>query len=196
VNKLSIFLETIKNGLLWAITLGIFVDLILFYVLNTTPYVASEISRLGIQPIWLLIGWPILVYTTAAFVTAAQYYKLLDRSNGNSKVLGLTGLNKEWLEATSYLCAVDIMVNKKRKSFGIVSETTDKENKTFRQRFEELIVEIKKRDKDVGKTIEIAAKNMWDIRAPIVHYGRIPKKRELEIIKNSAETIIKSFIEV
>lgn len=191
VNKTLVLLEAIKNGMIWVMIPGVLGDILLFYSINSNQYIISQISSLGIQQLWLFIIWPAIVFLTAAFYAGSIEYGKLETEEEPSRELNILGLDRNWRTATNYLCAVDVMVNKKRKAFNLLGKDIEKETVSFKERFEDLIKEINTRNKDLGKTIEEFAKELWKIRTPIVHYGRVPNKKELELIKSTCEKIIK-----
>lgn len=196
INKFSAILESVKNGVIWVFIVGTVGDLILFYIINSNSYVTPQIINLGIQPIWLFIIWPTIVFLAASLYTASIEYGKIAAEEDQSTELNVLGLNRDWRIAIHYLCALDVMVNKKRKALGLIDETTDKEGESFKVRFEELIKEIKSKNKDLGKIIEEFAKKLWEIRTSIIHYGRIPNRKELDLIKSTSEKIINSLLEI
>ncbi len=196
MDRIIIFLAAIKNGFIWLATAGTVGDISLFVTLNLSLAVGSQLTSLGIPLLWIFIIWPAVIFSTAVIVAAEQEYRVQSKKESISNELDVLGLNQYWRDATNYLCALDIMINRKRKAFGLIAEATEKESETFKERFEALILEIKKGNKDLGKTLKDFAKKLWEIRTPIVHYGRVPNKKELDIIKTTTENIIKALSEV
>ena len=196
MNRFSILVEFFKNGMAWGVIVGTVGDLILFFAINTNSYITPQITSLGIQPVWLYVIWPVAWFLLAGLWAVSIEYRQHVRDEDPSSELNMLGLNRDWRTAVNYLCAIDVMVNKKRKTFGLVEESTEQESDSFQKRFEELIEEIKKRNKELGKTIEEFAKVLWKIRTPIVHYGRVPGRKELEVIKSTAKKITEALSEI
>jgi len=191
MSKVLVFLEGLKNGMIWVVIFGTLGDLLLFYSINSNPDVSSQITSLGISILWLYIIWPIIIFVPSAAYAAEIEYKKTIKEEDVSVGLNILGLNRDWRTATTYLCALDVMINKKRKALGIIDKDTSKERESFKERFGGLIKVIKENNADLGETIEKFANNLWEVRTPIVHYGRVPNREELDLIKSTTEKIIK-----
>lgn len=119
----------------------------------------------------------------------------LNKISALSRIRELIGsnilkLDENWAIATCYLSAIDIVINNKRKEFGLIQDGNIEKKKNFDQRFDELIKAMDSDNIQISKVIKQLPKSFWKIRTDVIHYGYSPSFEELEIILEGSKNII------
>lgn len=102
------------------------------------------------------------------------------------------GLNERWVVATCYLASIDVIVNKKRKEFGLTNPVEKKEvNIPFDLKYHELLEYLKSKNVELDEIVSNMQEGFWKIRTQVIHYGKIPDESELEMIVKYSQKIVK-----
>ncbi len=105
-------------------------------------------------------------------------------------------LNENWVVATCYLSAIDVVVNRKRLGFGLIKNEKKEPRLPFDTRYDELIEYLKSKNIKISKVITVLPKAFWKIRTNVIHYGESPTQEELELIINWSKKIIDTLSQV
>lgn len=135
-----------------------------------------------------------LVITTDTFLTVLnqEIFSRLSQSLSTFSQLGELvgtrpmGLDDNWLVANSYLSAMEIVVNKKRKELGLEKE----EKKDFGERLRELFITLEEKGERISELGKQLPQAFWKIRNQVVHKGYSPDQEELELVVSWVKRII------
>jgi len=105
-------------------------------------------------------------------------------------------LNEQWIIASLYLIAMDVMINKKREAYNLIQDKEQDAKTNFEQRLNSLIGEMKKCGKDISPITKKLPQGLWKIRTDVLHYGYLPTTDQLQIIINATKLVITELSEL
>ena len=94
------------------------------------------------------------------------------------------GLDERWLVANSYLSAMEIAVNKKRKELQITGKAD------FVEKFNQLVKALEQKGTEVRSLEKQLPSAFWKIRNEVVHEGYSPDEEELTLIVDWVKKIL------
>ena len=97
------------------------------------------------------------------------------------------GLDERWLIANSYLSALEIAVNRKRKELDVQAGKRD-----FAERFSELVKALEQNGIELSGLERQLPSVFWRIRNEVVHQGYSPDQQELSLIVDWVKRILAS----